>query len=90
MVFGRLVLFEGSTPELSERETDPSVKGGGGGGGGSVRIEPSRQLLDDCTDTKSNKRKEAFQKSTFQKHRMTLKKNLAARRQHFDFLLSLG
>ena len=30
---------------------------GGGGGGGSVRTEPSRQLLDDCTHKRDNKRK---------------------------------
>ena len=26
---------------------------GGGGGGGSIRTEPSRQLLDDCTHKKT-------------------------------------
>ena len=32
----------------------------------------------------------AFQKSTFERHRMKLKKNLATRRQHFDFPSSVG
>ena len=76
-----------------------SVKGGGGV---SVRIEPSRQLLDDCTHKRNSKRKvgnlyiteivfsSAFQKSTFPRHRMKLKKNLATRRQHFGFLSSVG
>ena len=54
--------------------------------GGVVRIEPSRQLLDDCTH-KTNSKKEsrqpyiteivfssAFRKSTFQTDRMKLKK----------------
>ena len=27
------------------------------GGGGSIRIEPSRQLLDDCTHKRNSKRK---------------------------------
>ena len=30
---------------------------GGGGGGGSVRIEPSQQLLDDCTHKRNSKKK---------------------------------
>ena len=69
--------------------TSTPFKGGGGGGGagGSVRIEPWRQLLEDCTYKRNSKRKvgnlyiteivfssSAFQKSTFQKHRMKLKK----------------
>ena len=29
----------------------------GGGGGGSTEIEPSRQLLDDCTHERNNKKK---------------------------------
>ena len=37
-----------------------AFKGGGGGGGGgarSVKIDPSRQLLDDCSHKRNSKRK---------------------------------
>ena len=53
------------------------------GGGGVVRIEPSQQLLDDCTHKRNNKRKvgkteivfsSAFQKSTFQRQNEAGKK----------------
>ena len=41
---------------VSQLKDLQSLKGGGGGGG-SVRIEPSQQLLDDCTHKRNSKRK---------------------------------
>ena len=49
--------------EVAEREKSSMVRPGGSewrslrGEGGSVRIEPLRQLLDDCTSKRNSKRK---------------------------------
>ena len=72
-----------------------------GGGGASIRIEPLRQLLDDCTHKRNNKKKVgksiyhwnslfiSFPKSTIQRHRKKLKKNLATKRQILLFSQAL-